>query len=85
MESLETAKAAAPDSAPKTVLGQDDLCTMLNISRTTLWKILKVNPDFPKGRKLTRTRRVWYKPDIVNWLSGQGNEGAGSNGNATAN
>lgn len=79
------APAGETARAESCVMSQDDLCTFLKISRVTLWKLIKGGGGFPKGRLLTARRRVWYKPDIVNWLSGRGNEGADRDGNATAN
>lgn len=53
----------------KDFLRLSDLAEMLNVSRTTLWKI-RQNSDlnFPKGKQISKQVYIWSRKEIEKWL-----------------
>ncbi|QNM97116.1 helix-turn-helix transcriptional regulator [Chitinimonas koreensis] len=54
------------------VLRISEVCTRLgDISRVTLWRLVRDDPSFPKAIRLGRRIPAWFEHDIDAWLSGR--------------
>lgn len=64
----EIQKVVIPDNL---FLGVEDLVAFGLCSRNTLFKIIKNDPSFPKGKKVGGTDNSplkWWIGDIVDWM-----------------
>jgi predicted DNA-binding transcriptional regulator AlpA len=51
------------------IVRQTDLCKLLSISSTTLWRLRQSSSTFPKPIKLNSDKLIgWKIVDIRNWL-----------------
>ena len=55
---------------PDEIWKQKQICHVLKISRTTLWRF-RQNPSFPSAIKLGPRSIGWRAVDIVNWIESQ--------------
>ncbi len=46
------------------LMGLKDVKKYTTLSCATIYRLID-SGDFPKGQKITRNRRVWLKPDVV--------------------
>lgn len=58
---------------PYVLLRMDDLCVKLQLSRATLYNLMKegskyYDPSFPKHLKLTQNSVVWIEQQIDEWI-----------------
>lgn len=58
---------------PYVLLRMDDLCVKLQLSRATLYNLMKegskyYDPSFPKHLKLTQNSVVWIEEQIDEWI-----------------
>jgi prophage regulatory protein len=42
---------------------------MTGMSRSTIWRLVRTDPDFPKPFKLSRNITVWSQNSIAAWLA----------------
>jgi predicted DNA-binding transcriptional regulator AlpA len=52
----------------KILLTQNDVCQLLTISKTTLWRIEKEDKKFPSKIFISCARVVYKKHEILDWL-----------------
>lgn len=57
------------------VLDAKQVCSILNISRSTLYKALKRDDGFPKPFSITPGRKHWKLSEIDSWVNGKMNGG----------
>ena len=54
----------------------EDLCKYVHLSKMSIYRLIK-NQDFPSGFPITsggkRTKRIWKKDDVFNWITSQSN------------
>jgi prophage regulatory protein len=51
------------------ILPEREVCKLLSVSRVTLWKWRKRDPEFPKALRLSKTRIGWRASDLAKWLA----------------
>ena len=49
------------------------VCSVLDISKTTLWRLIKEDPSFPKPIHLINAVKVWELSDLISWLESRKN------------
>ena len=64
-----TPMAAAEEPA---YLSANKVCKLMGICRTTLWRLTKNCPTFPKGVVITPDKTVWKKSAILEWMDNGG-------------
>jgi len=50
------------------LLNPTNVCKILGISRTTLWRTLKKDPSFPKKRYISANRVGFVESEIYDWI-----------------
>jgi predicted DNA-binding transcriptional regulator AlpA len=50
------------------LLTQNDVCQLLTISKTTLWRIEQKDKNFPSKISISCSRVAYKKHEILNWL-----------------
>lgn len=58
-------KSPLPNEVLRT---SDEVCLILNISRQTLWRMIKLNPSIPGRYQVGRSVR-WSERELMQWLS----------------
>ena len=43
------------------------ICDLLNISRTTLWRIERLDPSFPRPINLHISKAQWHVEEVIAW------------------
>ena len=56
------------------LLSDSGICGRLNIGRTTLWKLRKERPDFPKPVQVTKGCRGTLTTEIDAWITARAAE-----------
>ncbi len=57
-----------PNAMQPPVLRARDAAPYLGISRPTLWRKARTDPDFPKPRKLSAGTTVWSRAELDAYL-----------------
>jgi prophage regulatory protein len=60
---------AAPVAGRKRLLRSRDVCERLAISRTTLWRLLRTDPSFPRPIRLLSKGDRYDADEINAWLA----------------
>ena len=47
---------------------KDDVCAVLQISKSTLYKLIETDPNFPPRLHITRGTVRWRRADIEHWV-----------------
>lgn len=47
----------------------EEVCKMLGICRTTLWKLQRDNPNFPKPLQITSRKKAYRRSDIERFIN----------------
>ncbi len=59
---------STPAATPDPLLTTAQVCALLTISRTTLWRLAADDPTLQQARvQLTTTRHAWRAPVIAQW------------------
>lgn len=56
-----------------TFMSVSEVCNLLNVCRTTLWKLSKTNPNFPNPIQITAKRKAYRKADIERFINDDNN------------
>ena len=51
-----------------------DVAEYLNLSRAALYRVIKSDEDFPKGYSILKTKRLWKKQELDDWVSTKSEE-----------
>lgn len=54
----------------KFFINSREVCAMLGVSITTLWRLRHENADFPKAVMLTAKKPVWKLAEVKRWCEG---------------
>ncbi len=58
-----------PNSVARTrAIRLDRVCDLTGVSRSTIWRRVLDDPDFPKPFKLSAGITVWDEAEIIAWL-----------------
>ena len=57
---------------PETYLSDTDLAGRYNVSRNTVWRWHRENPEFPRALRLTPGCTRWKLSEIETWEAGRG-------------
>ena len=44
------------------------VCELLDISKTTFWRLISRDPSFPKAINLISTVKVWDRKEVLEWM-----------------
>jgi predicted DNA-binding transcriptional regulator AlpA len=76
--SLSPADQLTPKQPPVTLppgvdrnLSPKQTATKLNISITTLWRLERTDPTFPRKKAISPNRRVYSLAELEAWLAGR--------------
>ena len=61
-------------SVNKEWLTTTDVAEYLNLSRAALYRVIKSDEDFPKGYSILKTKRLWKKKELDDWVSTKSEE-----------
>jgi len=68
-----TAYANTPAVSGQMYLSTSQLAIKLGMSRTTIWRYTRNDPDFPKPFYFGRTTRRWCLADVEAWIESRSN------------
>lgn len=57
------------DTTPIQIISPREVCQILGVSRTTLWRVERDDDTFPRRRRLTANRVGYLSSEINEWLA----------------
>jgi predicted DNA-binding transcriptional regulator AlpA len=62
-------QARSPVASP--LLGVEEVCALLHMSRVSLWRLRKRHRTFPTPLQFGQRRILWVQEAIIAWLAAQ--------------
>ena len=53
---------------PARAIRLPQVCDMTGLSRATVWRFARDDPQFPKPFRLSEAATVWDEPEILSWV-----------------
>ena len=57
-----------PPSHPARAIRIPRVCDLTGLSRASVWRFARDDPDFPKPFRLSEAATAWDEPEVVNWI-----------------
>jgi prophage regulatory protein len=68
-------QAEAREAPPvEALLSADEVGAALSVHRTTVFRMVRTDPDFPRPLKLSRNTPRWFATEINAWLAARAAE-----------